>query len=209
MLSTPAAKSAITERSERRPFILGIGGTPRERSSTELALRVSLAAAAANGAGTMLLGGRDLLLPLYQPGPEHQTPQSRRLVDALRRCDGLVIASPSYHGAMSGLIKNALDYTEEVRGAGRTYLDGIAVGLIACAGGSQGAGQTLAALRGVAHALRGWPTPFGAAICTTPMLFDADGACLDLKTAAQLELVGRQVLSFARMNMAAGDAAGR
>lgn len=192
----------------RRPFILGLGGTPRAGSSTEMALRTCLATAEAGGADTLLLGGRELLLPIYQPGLAHQTPQSRRLVEALRRCDGLVIASPSYHGTVSGLVKNALDYAEELNGTERVYLDGVAIGLVACAGGWQAAGQTLATLRGVAHALRGWPTPFGAAIRTAPAMFDQDGFCLDQEARSQLELVGRQVLSFARMSLAGQALAG-
>jgi multimeric flavodoxin WrbA len=33
----------------------------------------------------------------------------------LRRAHGIIVASPGYHGSMSGLVKNALDYAEDMR----------------------------------------------------------------------------------------------
>ena len=83
------------------------------------------------------------------------------LVGAVRACDGLIIASPGYHGSVSGLVKNALDGLEDLRDDRRPYLHGRAVGLIVTADGAQAGGSTLAALRSVVHALRGWPTPLG------------------------------------------------
>jgi FMN reductase len=183
-------------------MILGIGGTTRAGSVTERALAVSLAAAAAEGVETALVAGPDLVLPMYAPGGTDRTPQARRLVEALRACSGLIVASPSYHGSVSGLVKNALDYVEDLRTDARVYLDGVPVGLISCAGGWQGAAQTLAALRSIVHALRGWPTPLGAALNTSVPLFDPDGACLDLSAKFQLETVGRQVVEFCRMRAA-------
>ena len=125
-----------------RPLILGIGGTPRRGSSSERALAISLKAAEDKGARTILLSGAELLLPMYMPG-QQQSDQASRLLAALRECHGIIISSPAYHGSISGLIKNALDYAEELRTDARAYLDGIPVGCIACAGGWQAVGQTL------------------------------------------------------------------
>jgi FMN reductase len=182
-----------------RPFIVGLGGTTRVGSSTELALRASLAAAEAAGARTELFAGESLLLPPYGPSMEPMSPAAGRLIDAIRRCDGLIIASPGYHGSISGLVKNALDYTEDLRTDSRVYLDGRAVGCIATAMGWQAAGSTLNALRSIVHALRGWPTPMGATINTSTPQFDASGACTDPSAALQLRLVGEQVVEFAQM----------
>lgn len=180
------------------PLILGMGGTPRPGSTTERALAVSLRAARAEGAETLMIAGPSLVLPMYAPGVAERTPEGKQLVDALRRCDGIIIASPSYHGSLSGLMKNALDYVEDLRMDDRAYFDGLAVGLIACAGGWQAAVQTLAAMRSIVHALRGWPTPLGAALNTSTTLFDQQGDCLDLSSKLQLETIGRQVVQFAK-----------
>ncbi|MBN8992098.1 MAG: NAD(P)H-dependent oxidoreductase [Rhizobiales bacterium] len=186
----------------KRPLILGVGGTPRSGSSTERALAVCLAAAAAEGAETVMISGPDLMLPMYNPGQTPNTPEAERLIDLYRRCDGIVIASPAYHGSLSGLVKNALDYAEELRSSERVYFDGVAIGLIACAAGWQATGQTLAALRSIAHSLRGWPTPLGAALNTSAKLFDDSGQCTDLSSRFQLETVGQQVVRFSRMSEA-------
>ncbi|WP_198028033.1 NADPH-dependent FMN reductase [Bradyrhizobium murdochi] len=146
----------------------------------------------------LLLSGAELLLPMYMPG-QQQSDQASRLLAALRACHGIIISSPAYHGSISGLIKNALDYAEELRTDTRAYLDGIPVGCIACAGGWQAVGQTLAALRTIAHSLRGWPTPLGAMLNTSSALFDAEGNCTDAATRRQLETVGQQVIDFVRM----------
>ena len=76
---------------------------------------------------------------------------------------------------MSGLVKNALDYLEELRGDQRPYLDGRAVGLVAVARGWQASVATLGTLRQVVHALRGWPTPLGLAINSSATTFDDNG----------------------------------
>ena len=187
------------------PLILGLGGTPRDGSATERALRLCMGAAEAAGARTRLITAADLLVPIYTPDPAQRTAAALRLVAALRACDGLVIASPAYHGSVSGLVKNALDYTEDLRDDPRVYLDGVPVGLIVCAGGCQAGVQTLTTLRGIVHALRGWPTPMGAAINTATGTFDAQGNWSDAATAQQMHTVAAQVVEFARLRAAARD----
>ena len=180
----------------RPPLIVGLGGTMAEGSATERVLRASLDAAAALGARTLLLTGADLDLPMYAPGPRGA--RARALVEALAEADGVIVASPAYHGTVSGLVKNALDHAEDLRYADRPYLEGRAVGCIAVAGGAQAGAATLAALRAVAHALRGWPTPLGVAVDTSDRAFDAAGALDDEVVLARLDLLADQVVGFAR-----------
>lgn len=181
-----------------RPLIVGIGGGIAPGSSTELALATSLAAAEIAGAETQLFGGGFLArLPHYRLQALASVPEAQQLIAAVRRADGVVIASPGYHGSISGLVKNALDYLEETARDGRPYLSGMPVGLIATAWGWQATGSTLAALRSIVHALRGWPTPLGAAINTSGGTFDG-GRCADEHARSQLQLVGEQVVAFTR-----------
>jgi FMN reductase len=184
-----------------RPVVVGLGGTTRPGSSSERALAIALDAAQELGARTDLIAAGDLQLPLYAPERNERSPEAGRLVGALAAADGVIIASPGYHGGPSGLIKNALDYVEDLRNAPRTYLDGVPVGCIVCAHGWQATATTLLALRSVVHALRGWPTPFGAAINSAAAGLDDD----DVR--AQLRLVGRQVVELATLQRRAGSAA--
>lgn len=182
------------------PLILGVGGTTRPGSSTERALQVSLRAVDARGGRTRLLGGEFLsTLPIYNPAAGEPTPAQVELAEAVRTADGVIIATPGYHGSLSGVIKNAMDTLELLRADVRPYFTDRAVGCIITADGWQAAGTTLTAMRSIIHAMRGWPTPFGAALNATTNLFDGEGACVDPKDAWQLATVGEQVLEFAKL----------
>jgi FMN reductase len=183
---------------EAAPRVLGIGGTTRPGSSTELALLAGLAAARRAGASTYVLAAIDLELPLYAPHQRSDDPRAARLLDAVAEADGIMIASPGYHGEISGLVKNALDYLEELSDGPRPYLEGRAVGCIVSATGWQGTVTALQSLRTVVHALRGWPTPLGIALNSTQPVFDPDGNVNDPEVAARFDLVADQVVSFAR-----------
>jgi FMN reductase len=180
------------------PLIVGIGGTTGGRSSTETALRIALTAAEALGARTLLFGGEAIAaLPHYNAKSSTRTAGEAALVAAVRDASGLILASPGYHGNVSGVVKNALDLLEDTARDARPYLTDLPVGLIATAYGWQATGSTIAALRAIVHAFRGWPTPFAAAINCRLSRFDADGDPSDPEVAQQLALIGRQVADFA------------
>lgn len=192
----------------RRPLVVGVGGTLRDESSSERALRHCLKAAEESGADTECYAGAALALPLFAPHSPARTPECVDFVDAIRRADGIVIATPGYHGSISGLIKNALDYTEDLREDERPYLEGRAVACVASAAGYQAAVSTLAAVRSIVHALRGWPTPLGVAINSQSTIFGADGRSSDAGVAAQLATTAQQVVRFAAMTIDAEAGAG-
>jgi len=181
------------------PFIVGIGGTPRAGSSTERALAIALRAAETAGARTRLFGGEFLeRLPHFNPGPEGPSAEQGELAEAVRAADGIILATPGYHGSLSGVVKNALDTLELTSRDARPYFHGLPVGVIVTAAGPQAGGATLMAVRGIIHAMRGWPTPFGAAL-NASSLFDDTGECREAKDAAQLAMVAEQVMEFAQM----------
>ncbi len=187
--------------SARKPFIVGIGGTTRDGSTSEQALIIALKAAEAAGAETEIFAGKDLQLPMYDPDPNSMTEAAKHLVASLRRADGVIFASPCYHGGLSGLIKNAIDYIEEMRADDRVYLDGRAVGAIGCGYGFQGPGMVLAQLRQITHALRGWPVPLGVGVNAAVVKFK-DGGCSEPAIAKQIEIMAGQVVEFAVKHIA-------
>jgi FMN reductase len=180
--------------------VIGLGGTYRPHSSTELALRIALESAKSLGAEVELFGAEALDLPMYRP-PQAGTEiadRAKHLVEAIRGAHGVIIGSPGYHGVISGLVKNALDYLEELREDANPYLDGRAVGCIATGAGWQATTTTMNGLRTIVHALRGWPTPLGVGINTSEVTFAADGTCSSPQVTAQLRMVGAQVMHFAQ-----------
>ncbi|WNO53709.1 NADPH-dependent FMN reductase [Stakelama saccharophila] len=150
----------------KQPHIVALGGTLRPQSATGALLDAALSIAAESGARTTLLTGDVIAFPNFEPEEALASDAITRFLDVLRSADGLIIGSPGYHGSLSGMVKNALDHVELLRGDERVYFDGMPVGLIATAGGWQAAVSTLEALRTIVHALRGWPTPLGVAVNT-------------------------------------------
>jgi FMN reductase len=178
------------------PYIVAVGGTLRPGSTTEKAMQHVLNAADRAGARTRLISGPALQLPMYEPDNPERTDAARDLVAQLALADGIILGSPGYHGSISGLVKNALDYAEDLRGDRRPYFSGRAVGCIATGGGWPGALNTLGALRDIVHALRGWPTPLGAAINSSERVFDDDGQCVVPRVSQMLDVIAAEVLVF-------------
>ena len=180
----------------RKPYIVGIGGTSRPNSSSELALRQVLQDLEGMGAQVELFTGHALSkLPIYGDEVDAHDDLRESFIKALREADGVVISSPCYHGGVSGLIKNALDYVEDMRNDPRVYLDGRVVGVIASAYGNQGVGTVLNQLRQIVHALRGWPTPIGVGINSLEVRFTGD-ECSDESIRKQIKLMAKQLVQF-------------
>ena len=181
------------------PLIVGIGGTARPNSTSERAVAHALGFAEQLGSQTQLFGGDFVArLPLYVPDRKVRTADERAFIDTIRRCHGVIISTPGYHGGVSAPIKNILDLVEDTARDERPYLVDRAFGCIVTAYGWQACGTTLVSLRLISHALRAWPTPFGVTLNASMPLFAADGACIDENISKQLFLVASQVVKFAR-----------
>ena len=190
---------------EKVPFVVGLGGTLRADSSTERAVRYCLAAVERQGGRTRMFAGPDLELPMYAPHSLERTPAALEFVSALRDADAVVVGSPGYHGAISGLVKNALDYIEDLREDPRVYLDNTPRGCISCAYGWQAAVGTLGQLRTIGHSLRAWPTPLGVAINSADKIWSETGELADGTVRGQLDMLATQLLNFGRSEGGAGQ----
>ena len=186
----------MDEGADRPIYVLGLGGSLRRPSESEVALRMALRGAEEAGAETDIITADGLELPLYPSPKMDEHPAVVRLLAAARRADGLILASPAYHGTMSGALKNALDYFQFLAHDVPPYLDGRAIGVLSTGAGTQAAVQTVNALRDVVHALRGWPTPIGVPIHESRRSMAVDEK-IDERTATMLRAMGAQVVEFA------------
>jgi FMN reductase len=134
---------------------------------------------------------------MYTPMTNARCERASQLISALREADAIVLGSPGYHGGISGLVKNALDYTEDMSQDPAPYFDGRAIGCVATGAGWQGANSTLHALRSVAHSLRGWLTPLGLALNSRLPLFNEKGDCVEPEVEKSLQVMARQLVDFA------------
>ncbi len=185
-----------------QPFVVGIGGTTRAGSSTEKALNYLGHQVERLGGRWTMFAGPQLLFPTYSLDHAVREPTAQKMVEAMRTCDAMVIASPGYHGSFSGLIKNALDYAEDLHDDPRPYLSGRAVGCIAAGLGWQAIGTTLANLRTVVHALGAWPTPMGVAMNTAQKVFGDSGEVVNPEVREELDTLASQLVEFSLMRHA-------
>jgi FMN reductase len=199
----PARLEDVKERRmPHRPVIVGIGGSTGPNSVTNRLLAAALAEVQARGARTTLVAAEDLArLPIFDPAATAVPPAAEPLLAAVRAADAVVLATPGYHGGMSGLVKNALDHLELLRGDERPYLDGRAVGVIVAAAGWQACGTALVSVRSAVHALRGWPTPFGVTVNSAQQQVDTDA--IDERACAGLRVLAGQLWEFTTWRAAA------
>jgi FMN reductase len=179
------------------PVVVGIGGSTGPRSVSSELMQRCLAQTTALGANVRTFDGPFLAqLPIFST-ESPATPHALELADAVRAADAVVVATPGYHGGMSGLVKNALDHLELLRSDTRPYLDGRAVGIIVAASGWQACGTALVSVRSAVHALRGWPAPLGVTVNSAEQAPDDD------RVAGALQILAKQLVEFAGWQAAA------
>jgi FMN reductase len=153
--------------------IVGIGGSLRPNSSSYQALAVAIQRVQALGADTQVLDLRQMQLPFCNGDKEYPDyPDVMRLREAVQEADGLILATPEYHGSVSGVLKNALDLMSF------DQLSGKVTGLISVLGG-QSNSNALNDLRVIMRWVHGWVIPEQVAIGQSWKAFDKDGKLLD------------------------------
>lgn len=122
--------------------ILGICGSLRKGSFNRKLLREAVAVLAPDS-----FAEADLRLPLYDgdlEAAEGIPPEVQALADAIRAADGIIIASPEYNKAYSGVLKNALDWVSRVKG---NPWEDKPVAIVSAAAGREGGARGQFALR--------------------------------------------------------------
>ncbi|MGB3329804.1 MAG: NAD(P)H-dependent oxidoreductase [Thermomicrobiales bacterium] len=140
-------------KSPDRPIrILAIGGTTSARSWSLVPLEAALKRAQDLGCETVLATVHELDLPLFRTDwkLEDYPPTLAWLLDEVRKADGLIICSPTYHGTVSGAVKNVLDALIFLGWDQPPYLGGKPVALMAFGGMT-----AMGVLQALTHAVRG------------------------------------------------------
>jgi FMN reductase len=185
---TPASSQAIQ--------VAGICGSLRKGSFTRMALHVALAGAKEAGARTRLIDLSEYRL-IFCDGKEDESGYPKdvfTLREEVRAAQGIILATPEYHGGYSGVLKNALDLM------GFEEFEGKMLGLVGVSGGGMGAFGAMNNLRAVGRALHAWVIPEQASIPEAYKVFEASEALKDSALEKRLKEVGRQVARFAYLH---------
>ena len=178
-----------------RTRVVGICGSLRRGSYTRMALRIALRGAEEAGVEAQLIDLREYQLAFCDGGDDKKLPKDvQRLRDDVQRAQGIILATPEYHGGYSGVLKNALDLM------GFDEFQGKMIGLVGVSGGGMGASGPLNGLRSVGRALHAWVVPEQAGVPDVSDVFDENGNCKDKSVEKHLKAVGRQVAKFASLH---------
>lgn len=175
--------------------IVGLGGSLRALSCSSAALRAAMDIAKGLGATTEVLDLRLLDLPMYVPDlPIEEYPASsqeaiRTLVASFRSADLMLWATPAYHGAMSGVFKNAIDYMEFLAKDPRPYFQGRAIGLVSVSDSSP-----LASMASCVNELRAWLAP--TRVTLTASDFSSEMTLINEARSRRLTRVVTELLDF-------------
>ncbi len=133
--------------------LLGVSGSMREGAHSARAIDFVLDAAREHGAETRMISLRELDLPMYRPrGQAIETDGVRLANELVVWAEAFVLASPDYHGSMSGAMKNFLDYYW-------TELAGKLFGYL-CASHEKGL-TVMDQMRTAVRQCYGWSLPYG------------------------------------------------
>jgi chromate reductase len=169
--------------------IVAISGTSRPDNYTSLALAVTIEALRKAGAQVQLFDARDLNLAFPGSPP---TDDAHALEAAVRKANGVVLATPEYHGTFSAMTKLIV----ENLGFPSALADK-PVALIGVASGRIGAIKAIEHLRGVLGHVGALVVPRSISVAGVRSAFDgATGAATDQDTEEALEGVATSLLTF-------------
>ena len=175
--------------------VLGLCGSLRPDGFTRMALSIALAGAQEKGAAVELVDLRDYGLPFCTGETQdasQNTPGVQRLRQSVMEASGVILATPNYHGTLSGVLKNALDLMS-------VEFEGKVVGLVGVSGGPMGGANTLNTLRAIGRSLHAWVVPWEGWVYDASSAFAADGSLRDAAIEQRLKDVGRKVARLTRM----------
>lgn len=165
--------------------ILGVASSMRESSYSTRVLKLTLEKAEKRGGETKLLDLRELQLPMYRP-EQNSSPELDKVIEYVKWADAFVLASPDYHGSMSGVMKNFLDFFWSDF-AGKTF------GYI-CASHEKGL-TVMDQMRTAVRQCYGWSMPYGVSV-NSDQDFDKQGSITNQNINCRIETIARDLVVY-------------
>ena len=170
--------------------IVGIIGSLRTDSYSALALQQAANRVEALGAEVDILDLKEMKLPFCDGGSEYPDyPDVDVLRDKVKAANGLILATPEYHGSVSGVLKNALDLMSF------EHLSDKVVGAISVLGGQPNS-NALNDLRIIVRWVHGFVIPEQIAVGQAWQAFDSEGKLKDAKLAERFDGFAQSLVDY-------------
>jgi azobenzene reductase len=168
--------------------VLGVGSSMRQGSYSTIALNMILDMAKGNEAETKLLDLRQTNLPMLYAAKD-DTHEIGQVTELVEWADAYILATPDYHGSMSGSLKNFLDYFWS-EFAGKTF------GYIVA---SHEKGLTVMdQMRTAVRQCYGWSIPYGVSINPEDD-FDNKRKVINGKLSSRLDMLARDLVVYGKL----------
>ena len=171
--------------------ILGLAGEYRSSSKSGMLVNAALGMAEAKGADVVFWDLAEKPLPLVGEEGCWAHPNVKEFQSLLESCDAFFLSSPEYHGTMSGVMKNTMDWMYDKHVGGKVF------GLMSTLGGVTNS-NTLNHMRIALRWLHAWPVPEQLAIGHVKEAFDEDGSLVDESLQERLSNLVEAVLSASK-----------
>ena len=165
--------------------VIGVAGSTRKGSYSMQALKIALEYAKKHGSDVRLL---DITkMPLYNPNVS-ASKEVEHAAGEVAWADAFILASPDYHGSMSGALKNFLDHFYEEFG-GKVF------GYIVA---SHEKGLTVMdQMRTAVRQCYGWSMPYGVSV-NGPQDFTGN-EIVNARLSARLQMMSRDLVVYGRL----------
>ena len=168
--------------------VLGVGSSMRQGSYSTTALNMILDMAKGNEAETKLLDLRQTNLPMLYAAND-DTHEIGQVTELVEWADAYILATPDYHGSMSGSLKNFLDYFWS-EFAGKTF------GYIVA---SHEKGLTVMdQMRTAVRQCYGWSIPYGISINPEDD-FDDKRKVINKRLSSRLDMLARDLVVYGKL----------
>ena len=168
--------------------VLGVASSMRDGSSSTATLMIALDFITKHGAQTRLVDLKQTKLPLYDPNENQSSIELQKIEKDVEWADAFILATPDYHGSMSGVMKNFLDYFWS-EFAGKTF------GYI-CASHEKGL-TVMDQMRTAVRQCYGWSMPYGISVNGEDDLENGEVPSQRLKS--RLEMLARDLVVYGNL----------
>ena len=168
--------------------VLGVSSSMRDASYSTHTLKLVLEKVQDKGAKTRLLNLQEIRLPMYSP-EQNDSPVIDTVTENVNWADALILASPDYHGSMSGVMKNFLDFFWS-EFAGKTF------GYI-CASHEKGL-TVMDQMRTAIRQCYGWSMPYGLSV-NSDQDFDGNMNIINKEIISRLEKMSRDLVVYGNL----------